>query len=239
MHVSWSDLNNVADTGDFPFRDGRITVTVAELAMWKENPQATFLLMRKNPARGAPSYVLGQLVADRSEKAREDIFYKSSNGDTWSLTRDPTTGEPVVKHTPNLPSGGTPSHIDIASFLANGANGPEHQALRNATHDASGAATVLIAYDIHRPSGAAFDDLVTAIKSLGAWWHHLETIWIVRSTHSPAKIRDELKPFIGADDQLLIIDVSDDKAGWAGISDTGSAWLSTHIANGNRVSAEA
>jgi hypothetical protein len=32
MNVSWSDLNNVDQAGEYPFRDGTITVTFAEIA---------------------------------------------------------------------------------------------------------------------------------------------------------------------------------------------------------------
>jgi hypothetical protein len=34
-----------------------------------------------------------------------------------------------VRHEPNQPSGGRPSHIDIGEFLSRGARNPEHQAL--------------------------------------------------------------------------------------------------------------
>jgi hypothetical protein len=26
MHIAWTDLNNVQEAGDYPFRDGRITM---------------------------------------------------------------------------------------------------------------------------------------------------------------------------------------------------------------------
>ena len=90
MHISWANLNNVKEAGDLPFRDGRITVTFAEIAIWKRNPLATFRLMRKNPIQGEPNYVLGQRV--EGGEPGEGLFYKSSNGDTWSLIRDQTTG---------------------------------------------------------------------------------------------------------------------------------------------------
>ncbi len=48
MNVSWNDLNNVRGAGDYPFRDGTITVTFAEIAIWKNNPDAKFELMRKH-----------------------------------------------------------------------------------------------------------------------------------------------------------------------------------------------
>ena len=53
-------------------------------------------------------------------------------------------------------------------------------------------ATILIGYDVHPPEGRTHDELVKAIQSLGVWWHHLETIWIVKSAQTPAAIRDRL-----------------------------------------------
>jgi hypothetical protein len=227
MHISWANLSNVQEAGDYPFRDGRITVSFAELAIWKRTPRATFRLMRKNPIQAEPSYVLGQQV--EGEGPSERLFYKSSNGDSWSLLRDQTTGVLLVTHASNSSSGGNTTQIDIESFLSNGADGPEHQALRHLV-EKTGNATILIAYDIHPAQGAAYDDLIAAIRSLGAWWHHLETVWIVRSSHKPDEIRDKLKSHIGADDQLLILDITGDKAGWAGVSDAGSAWLKEYVA---------
>jgi hypothetical protein len=45
------------------------------------------------------------------------------------LTRDPASKLPVVKHEPNVSSGGQISYTDIGKFLREGAKGPEHQAL--------------------------------------------------------------------------------------------------------------
>jgi hypothetical protein len=42
MHVASSDLNNVQEAGDYPFRDGQITIGFAKIAVWKNNPRATF-----------------------------------------------------------------------------------------------------------------------------------------------------------------------------------------------------
>ena len=55
-------------------------------------------------------------------------------------------------------------------------------------------ATILIGYDFHAPEGPAHDQLVKAIQSLGVWWHHLETIWIVKCDQTPAAIRDWASP---------------------------------------------
>jgi hypothetical protein len=56
-------------------------------------------------------------------------LYSSPNGDRWLLARDPGTGEVFIRHEPNGPSGGQPSHLDIGSFLNRGPRNPEHRAL--------------------------------------------------------------------------------------------------------------
>jgi hypothetical protein len=42
MLVASSNLNNVQEAGDYPFRDGRITISLAEIAVWRSNPRAIF-----------------------------------------------------------------------------------------------------------------------------------------------------------------------------------------------------
>jgi hypothetical protein len=229
MNISWSDLNNVQEAGDYPFRDGTITVTFAEVAIWKKNPGAQFQLMRKHPIQRAFGYALGKQIEENLAPADTELIYESSNGDTWCLTRDPVTGARAVMHRPNPQSGGQASYIEVDKFLSEGANGPEHQALRRLTETGARIATVLIAYDIHPQEGEAYDDLTRAIQSLGAWWHHLETTWIVKCAHTPNQIRDRLKSHIGSEDQLLVIEISGDMAGWVGINDTGSKWLKDNI----------
>lgn len=56
-------------------------------------------------------------------------LYRSPNGDTWFLAREPKDGRAFIIHQPNAPSGGRLSPIDLVTFLSNNANGPEHQAL--------------------------------------------------------------------------------------------------------------
>lgn len=225
MIISWSDLNNVQEAGDYPFRDGTINVTFAEIAVWKKNPLAQFQLMRKYPIQSPFRYVLGKEIQERLAAVESELIYESSNGDKWCLTRDPVTGQRCVRHTPNPQSGGQITYIEIHSFLSESANGPEHQALRRLLEAEPGASTILIALDIHHPTGDAYDDLIEAIQSLGTWWHHLETIWIVQSNCEPVQIRNKLKSHIGSEDQLLIIDISRAKAEWAGINSAGSEWL--------------
>jgi hypothetical protein len=59
LKIGWSDLNNVHLAGQYPFRDGVITVLELEIAIWRKHPEALFTLMRKNPIRDRVEYVLG------------------------------------------------------------------------------------------------------------------------------------------------------------------------------------
>jgi hypothetical protein len=228
MKVSWSDLSNVQEPGDYPFRDGTITVTFAEATIWKNTPNAQFQLMRRHPIQDAPRYVLGKQIEEFASD-NLSLIYESSNGDSWSLTRDPVTGVAAVMHSPGPRSGGQISYIEIERFLSEGASGPEHQALRQLIQTSASTATILIAYDIHPTKGEGYDNLIEKIQSLGDWWHHLESTWIVRCAHSPRDVRDQLKSYLGTDDQLLVLEISGDTAEWAGVNGTGSQWLKENL----------
>src|ERR1700678_2400333 len=159
MNVSWSDLGNVQQAGDYPFREGTIAVTFAEVAIWRNSPSAQFQLMRKHLARTTPGYVLGKQIKAEVAPDETSLIYESSNGDSWSLARDPKTGARAVMHSPNPQSGGKLSYIGIENFLIEGGNGPEHQALRRLMEAGARVATILIAYDIHPPQGEVYDGL--------------------------------------------------------------------------------
>jgi hypothetical protein len=55
-------------------------------------------------------------------------LYRSPNGDSWCLARDPTTGSAFVRHQANAPSGGQVTDVEISAFLS-GPRNPEHEAL--------------------------------------------------------------------------------------------------------------
>lgn len=55
-------------------------------------------------------------------------LYRSSNGDSWFLARDPETGSACVRHQANASSGGQVTEIEIDAFLS-GPRNPEQDAL--------------------------------------------------------------------------------------------------------------
>lgn len=87
--------------------------------------------------------------------------------------------------------------------------------------------TYVINYDLRSP-GRNYSDLYIEIKSLGDWWHHLESTWIVDTSLTAAAIRDRLKAKIDANDKVLVT-----KTGlwWAtfGLTDRANDWLKSHV----------
>jgi hypothetical protein len=53
-------------------------------------------------------------------------LYRSTNGDRWYLVRDSESGRVLVRHEPNLPSGGQIADIEIGAFLSRGSQDPEN-----------------------------------------------------------------------------------------------------------------
>src|SRR6478735_3790682 len=57
-------------------------------------------------------------------------LYRTPNGDTWFLGREPTSGRAFVIHQPNAPSGGRLSHIELGEFLRSGSSAEQQALLR-------------------------------------------------------------------------------------------------------------
>ncbi len=89
--------------------------------------------------------------------------------------------------------------------------------------------TYLIGYDLYRP-GQDYKDLFEAIKQLGAWWHYLDSTWIVVTSHNAGQIRDYLKPYLDTNDELLVVRLRADAA-WYGFDAQASDWLYNNIPN--------
>ena len=88
----------------------------------------------------------------------------------------------------------------------------------------------MIGYDIHPSRSESYDSLWEGIKSLGAWWHHLDSTWLIKSSLTATQIRDHLWSLMPYnDDQILVIDVSGDPAAWQGFSESGSDWIKKNL----------
>jgi hypothetical protein len=89
--------------------------------------------------------------------------------------------------------------------------------------------TLLIGYDLNRP-GQHYADLIDAIKRLGAWWHHLDSMWLLQTTLDASEVRNILAGHIDRTDELLVVDVTG--AHWASrnLSERANRWLTQRVA---------
>ncbi len=87
----------------------------------------------------------------------------------------------------------------------------------------------MIGYDLNRP-GQEYGDLYETIKkqSNGAWWHHLDSTWIVESEQSAVAIRDAIQAVTDSNDKILVAKIGAPGA-WSGFSSEGSDWLIQHL----------
>ena len=93
-------------------------------------------------------------AAPRPPRPEPRQLYRSPNGDSWFLVRDPATGSAFVRHQANAPSGGQVTDI---AFLS-GPGSPEHEALLR-----------LIGASIFNPRGAEADDEPLAVNTGREW----------------------------------------------------------------------
>lgn len=80
-----------------------------------------------------------------------------------------------------------------------------------------------ISYDLNSP-GQNYTGLFIEIKSLGSWWHCLDSSWLVATNLSAVHIRDRLITKIDKNDKLLVACLSGEAA-WQGFEKQCSEWL--------------
>jgi hypothetical protein len=71
----------------------------------------------------------------------------------------------------------------------------------------------MITYDLRAP-GRNYESLYEAIRSAGAWWHFLESSWLLATNESSIQVWNRLASNIDRNDHLLIIEVRRDAYGW-------------------------
>lgn len=70
-----------------------------------------------------------------------------------------------------------------------------------------------ISYDL-RAADKDYEGLFEAIKKSPAWWHYLESTWLIVTNESPNEIWDRLQPHVDSNDYLLVIEVRKNSQGW-------------------------
>ncbi|WMS43141.1 hypothetical protein RDV64_01680 [Acuticoccus sp. MNP-M23] len=70
-----------------------------------------------------------------------------------------------------------------------------------------------INYDLKRP-GQNYEALHEAIKGCGAWWHFLDSTWLVDTNLSAKGVWDSIATHVDKNDFVLVIGVTRDYQGW-------------------------
>ena len=96
-------------------------------------------------------------LGSQPDHYRMEQLYRSPNGDTWFLARDPATGVGTVRHQANASSGGQVTDVEIATFLS-GPPHPEQAALLR-----------VIGASIVDPLGTAVEDEPRAADTRREW----------------------------------------------------------------------
>lgn len=81
---------------------------------------------------------------------------------------------------------------------------------------------LLISYDLIAP-GQDYSGLYEEIKAADAWWHHLDSTWIISTESGPDEWQKRLRKHMDADDSLLVIQVTNNYQGW--LPESAWKWL--------------
>lgn len=85
-------------------------------------------------------------------------------------------------------------------------------------------ATMLIAYDLNAP-GQNYEDLIEEIKSFGAWWHCLDSTWLINTNLTPLQVATRLWAKMDRNDRLLVTRTYGSTTAWAGMTQQCVDWL--------------
>lgn len=88
--------------------------------------------------------------------------------------------------------------------------------------------TYCITYDLNKP-GQNYAGVYEAIKKLGAWWHYLDSTWLVSTSLSAEQIWTRLDAVIDRSDRILVIRVCGDRQGW--LDEEAWDWIRQHVSN--------
>ena len=74
-----------------------------------------------------------------------------------------------------------------------------------------------------------YTNLISFLRSGVTWARPLPGIWMIKTTTNTAEVRNGIKSRIGAQDSVMVIDIS--KKGWAtsNITKTVTDWMKTNI----------
>jgi hypothetical protein len=89
---------------------------------------------------------------------------------------------------------------------------------------------VMVTYDLKQP-GQNYGPLIEEIKSIGAWWHHLESTWLLDTPLTPPQVWARISKHVDKNDRVLCIELKKGTAatmeGW--MPEDAWQWLRTRL----------
>jgi hypothetical protein len=89
---------------------------------------------------------------------------------------------------------------------------------------------LLISYDLGEPeTSSSYTDLIKKIKSYDDWEKPEYSLWFIKTDKLTATVRDELSPYLDANDKLLVMRVTG--SGWAShnLPSRVTSWMKENI----------
>jgi hypothetical protein len=84
----------------------------------------------------------------------------------------------------------------------------------------------VVTYDLNKP-GQNYVRLFDELKKSPAWWHRLDSTWIISTSETAEQVWNRLKDKIDQSDNLLVIKVCADYAGW--LPKDAWDWIRQHV----------
>lgn len=87
---------------------------------------------------------------------------------------------------------------------------------------------LMISYDLNQP-GQKYDEVHTAIQSLGAWCKYLESAYLVKTSSTIQEAQDLISKHLDPSDKMIICTVTGEILGW--LSEEQWEWIKTNISD--------
>lgn len=84
----------------------------------------------------------------------------------------------------------------------------------------------LISYDLKNKSIKDYQTLFSSIKSVGPWWHYLDSTWIVKTNLNSQQIWNMLGSHLLKNDYILVVKI-DSLDTWGWLPRDAWNWLNT------------
>ncbi len=87
----------------------------------------------------------------------------------------------------------------------------------------------IIVFELKRRQ-KTYIDLDERLAKFDNRWQVRDSVWIVITERASGDLHSELRPVLGADDELFVARIDDDNS-WSGYSQRVTAWLSNHLSD--------